>query len=253
MNKIYNIYFSPTGSSQRVAEIFSEKINAGEKLDIDLCNKNIDDIQIEKDSLCVISMPCYGGRIPETALERLLHIKAENSLAVALVTFGNRAYEDSLLELSRECEKLNFKVIAGGAVVTEHNIMHVYGKGRPDNNDKLEIEAFAEKVLEKLNKKDYSEPKFKGNYPYKEWKNNANPIEVDKEKCGQCGVCVEKCPVGAISKDSFEVNLSSCINCMRCIEVCSKKCRKIPDKLLNMITEKMKPVCESRKENEFFM
>ena len=70
----------------------------------------------------------YGGRrIPETAVQRLLDIHGSNMLAVVCVTFGNRAYEDALLELADCVEaKMAFKVIAGCAVATEHNIMHVF-------------------------------------------------------------------------------------------------------------------------------
>lgn len=253
MNKIYNIYFSPTGSSKGVNDKIIKAFKNKEKIDIDLCENNIKNTEIEKGSICIISMPCYGGRIPKTALERLLHIRGNGSLAVVCISYGNRAYEDSLLELANECEKLNFKIIAGCSAVTEHNIMHVFGKGRPDKSDVEEIEKFANSVLNKLDKKDYSKPNFKGNYTYKEWKSNIIPILFNEEKCGKCGLCVEKCPVNAISKENMQTDLDKCINCMRCIEICPKKCRKLPDNVLSMIIEKMKPVCESRKENEFFI
>jgi len=40
-------------------------------------------------------------------------------------------------------------------------------------------------------------------------------------KCNKCGMCVEICPVGAISKD-YEINFERCryVRCLKCWEVC---------------------------------
>lgn len=46
-----------------------------------------------KDTVAVVSVPVYGGRVAETAVERLSRFHAEDSLAVAVVLYGNRAYD----------------------------------------------------------------------------------------------------------------------------------------------------------------
>ncbi|MEI3169145.1 MAG: hypothetical protein V8S58_15300 [Lachnospiraceae bacterium] len=43
-------------------------------------------------------------------------------------------------------KKQGFIPAAAAAVATEHNIARVYGTGRPDENDKKEMTAFAEAV-----------------------------------------------------------------------------------------------------------
>jgi len=45
---------------------------------------------------------------------------------------------------------------------------------------------------------------------------------VNEEMCVGCGVCVEECPVGAISmsKESATINDEECIRCGRCHDVC---------------------------------
>jgi len=45
---------------------------------------------------------------------------------------------------------------------------------------------------------------------------------VDKEECVGCGVCVNICPVGAVSLVSgkAEIDGTLCIKCGRCIQVC---------------------------------
>ena len=59
---------------------------------------------------------------------------------------------------------------------------------------------------------------------------------VDKEKCTGCKVCVEKCPVDAISMDDqkAKINMDECIHCGTCHSVCPQEAvrhdsEKIPE------------------------
>ncbi len=252
MQKVYNIYFSPTGSSKKVGERIADTLSEAVET-IDLCKQNIEKVEIDKENLCVISVPCYGGRVPKTAAERLQRIHAQGAFAIVCVTFGNRAFEDALVELADICEKNGFQIIAGAAAVTEHNIMHVYGTGRPEEMDERDIVAFTKMIEMKMNQKDYSKPKLQGNHPYKEYAVKTTKVLLDKETCTNCGTCAKQCPVGAISLEGEETNTQQCINCMRCIQICPTKSRKLPEEFVNGLIEKLRPVCEERKMNEFFI
>jgi ferredoxin len=48
---------------------------------------------------------------------------------------------------------------------------------------------------------------------------------VDKDKCTGCGICIEECPVGAISMENekAEINMNECIRCGKCHEICEEK------------------------------
>lgn len=251
MKKLYNIYFSPTDSTMEVTEQISEAF-AGEKQIVDLCEDSSQTIQIENDAVAIIAVPCYGGRVPKTAAERLLKVEAAATPAILCVTFGNRAYEDALAELFDIAEARGFKVIGGCSVVTEHNIMHIFGQGRPDTKDKAEIKDFAEAVRKKLEKGETQSPDFPGNRPYKERHGGAAPIVVDEEKCTGCGLCGEKCPVKAIAWDGKHTDKEVCIGCMRCIKICPAGSRKLADGYVDKLIEKLAPACEARKENEFY-
>ncbi len=50
-----------------------------------------------------------------------------------------------------------------------------------------------------------------------------NEHRIDKEKCIECGTCLEKCPVGAISLDSGSVDQDTCIACLGCVNNCPAK------------------------------
>ena len=252
MHNLYTITFSPTGTSQlaadRIAEAFETK-----PVSVDLCQEVSGEIQIEPDSVCILSAPCYGGRIPETAVERFSHIRGNGAAAIVCVTYGNRAYEDALLELADCAKTAGCRVIAGCAAVGEHNIMHIYGTGRPDASDLDELHQFAVQAARKIEAGLTEEPVLPGNRPYKERHVSTMKILTDENTCKSCGLCAAKCPVRAISDDGRHVDETLCINCMRCIKICPEKCRKIPEELVSGLIQRVGKACEGRKANEFYL
>ena len=250
MEKIYEIVFSPTGRSNKVAGYIAENFK-GKKILLDLCKASTERISVDNDSLCIFSAPCYGGRVPITAEERLMNIHGNNTPAIVCITFGNRAFEDSLLELSDLAEKNGFKVIGAAAVSSEHNIMHIFGKGRPDEQDKMQIKEFAASAAEKLMSHNYKKPDIPGSRPYKERHRSSINIMVDENTCVCCGMCALKCPVGAISKDGRKTDKEICIGCMRCIEIC--RSRSIPKEYVDALIDRLGDACQGRKKNSFFL
>lgn len=254
MSSVYEIIFSPTHRSQAAADrIASHLLLEGEEIQkSDLCIQKEFSIHPGPEDIAVITVPSYGGRVPAAAAERLSRLKADRTPAVLAVTFGNRAFEDTLIELRDLSVQCGFSVMAACALVASHNIMQEYGRGRPDAEDLRETDQFAQRVLAKRCSGIQSEPELPGNRPYKEWHGSRMTISVNAS-CISCGICASACPVSAISKNGLSTDPDICIGCMRCVQDCPVHARNLDPDAVKKMTEKMREACSSRKNNSYYL
>lgn len=251
--KIHKIIFSPTGGTQRVSEILCQDMGK-ESVVTDLCVKAAD-IQlpvIHEDDLAVIAMPVFAGRIPTLAVERLRMVKPNNAKCVVLAVFGNRAYDDALLEMQDVATEMGFRVIAAVGAVAEHSIIRKYGKGRPDADDEQMLRQFGTDIISKAESTDCTMPKVPGNRPYKQ--GGKVPQPKGRRRCNRCGVCAKHCPIDAIPlSDPKTVDTAKCISCMKCVSVCPTGARSTGVIMNFLATQGLKKVCATRKENELYI
>ena len=207
---------------------------------------------IKEDDLVVIAMPVFAGRVPALAVERLRRANPHGAKCVVVVVFGNRAYDDALLELKDVATEMGFRVIAAVAASAEHSIIRKYGKGRPDSADEQALRRFGADIVRKAVSDDCTMPQVPGNRPYK--KGGKVPQPQGRRGCNGCGVCAKQCPADAIPlSDPKTVDSAKCISCMKCVSVCPKSVRKIGAVMNFLATQGLKKVCATRKENELYI
>ena len=144
---IVQIVFSPTGGTQKVTDAITEQwVKDARRIDLSDARTDFSGIQLEKDDIAVIAVPSFGGRVPALATQRLSSIHGNQARCVLVCVYGNRAYEDTLIELNDTAVQCGFRVTAAVAAVAEHSIAHQYAAGRPDEQDKTVLHAFAEKI-----------------------------------------------------------------------------------------------------------
>ena len=179
------------------------------------------------------------------------NVKADGTKAILVAVFGNRAIDDTLLELQDVLEASGFVCIAGMEAVAEHSLMHQFGTGRPDRQDEKELLEFATKIMESVEIQ--RTPKFPGNRPYREY--GGVPLKpVANGKCTSCDLCAKECPTGAIPLNNPKLtDKDKCISCMHCVAVCPKKARNCSKFVSFIAGRKMKKVCSGRKENKLYL
>lgn len=167
---IHQIAFSPTGGTRRVSELLCSGIEAKSIL-TELCVKEEELClpSVAAGDLVVVSMPVYAGRVPALAVERLNAVESNGATCVIVAVYGNRAYEDALVEMQDVATAQGFNVVAAVAANAEHSICRMYGAGRPDAADAGELASFGRAILERVQGgKPFGRLALPGNRPYKQ-------------------------------------------------------------------------------------
>ena len=260
INALNLIYYSPTGTTQKIVREISENIGLKLISENNIAENIIESIPIAKNCLTIIGLPVYGGRLPITAIETLEKIQSNQSPVVIVVVYGNRDYDDSLLELQEITNNCGFNIIAGAAFIGEHSFSlddKPIAKNRPDKQDLEKCKNFAKlitKKLKHLNK--LTTLTIPGNYPYKERKQLPATVhpETNHEQCDLCGICADVCPTNAISiQDLVITDGELCTLCCACVKYCPEDARTFDNPAINEIRERLILNCSIRKEPVFFV
>lgn len=249
IGKVYAVYFSATGTTRRVATHIAATL--AESLGATLATRDFtlpagraEPLMFVQGELIVFGTPVYAGRVPNVLLKYLDTMRGDGALAVPVVLFGNRAYDDALIEQRDLLDRKGFGVVGAAAFVGEHSFSTILGAGRPDSSDLALAGRFALELAEKVRiLPENAAPSplaIKGNpYPHKGYYRPRDglgeAIDLLKVKprvndsCTNCGLCVGLCPMGSISGSNVREYTGICIKCGACTKGCPAGARYYDD------------------------
>jgi ferredoxin len=189
---------------------------------------------LEEDELVLVAFPVYGGRLPSLARDIFDKLPSGKRLAAAVVVYGNRAYDDALLELYDLCCHKGWEVLAAGAFVGEHSYSQVMGRNRPDAADEEIARCFGLGIRQTLfGDKSLSEKALlgKAKRPYRPHPSKlAITPSTNNRRCVSCLLCVRSCPTGAfVNNEPRTIDSPRCILCGACIKLCPEKAKHFDD------------------------
>jgi len=258
------IYFSPTKTTKRILEAITQGIEVDrvDHLDLTSPTAKTQEFGILHAEFAIIGAPVHGGRIPLEAVKRFRWLKTHQTPAVIVVVYGNRAYEDALLELKNLTEGAGFLPVAGGAFVGEHSYSteaHPIARGRPDAEDLRKAREFGRLIREKIRNikflREITPLQVPGHFPYKEQKKRPKVSPMTQEMlCTLCGTCATVCPTGAITvSHKVTTDPNGCIHCCSCVKNCPTQARVFEASEIKEKAETLSKNCRDRKEPEIYI
>ncbi len=247
------VHFSPQGSTFTLGNELADGLGFPLNEVIDLTDPNLVPKNITRNQMAIFTIPVYSGRVPSLAIERIKKLRGDSTPCILLAVYGNRDFDDALLELYDTVKEQGFQPIGAGAFIAEHTLSQQIGTNRPDSDDLEQVALFAQKVLKQFeDKKTLQKENIRGNFPYKQV-SKAPIAPLVKDSCIACGLCAEKCPAEAIPESNYkETILDKCILCARCIQICPTQSRFLPPQFLDKVQEMLSKTALERKEPEFF-
>ena len=274
MSRIKVCYFSPTGGTLQVARCLAESMSRILCVEVEYHSYTLPKERevmpaFDAGDIVIWATPVYAGRIPNKTLDYVRSaLKGNGNLSVALVTFGNRAYDNALAELVGLMEDGGMQTVGAAAMVTRHVFSDTLGASRPNKDDIFALETFAAKVAEKI--QSFSNDKIpaievpgeshpdKYYMPLKSTNAPASFLKAkpscESERCTRCGKCLDVCPMGSISNvGGVPVFDGICIKCQACRLSCPVNAIAFTDLDYHSHIAMIEHNFSSSKQPEFFV
>lgn len=263
---IYSFSFSPTGTSAKILHGIIEGMSDVMDADVafnDLTFGSADSILPDSKDVVIAVAPVYGGKIAHIIKQRFSGIRGNNAKCIVVAVYGNRAFENAVVDFASYMQERGFVICGAGAFVGEHSYSTAVtpiAAGRPDQQDMADAQTFGKEIALKLHEGELSEVNpssltdepspaeslanfrsFVINYQQQQ---ATKPIsylpEVDSSLCDECGCCYDACPTGAISPGMKEADPAKCLKCCACVKICPQGARRFHTPFAQTLSENFK-------------
>ncbi len=261
MRSVRLIYFSPTGTTRKVLEAIARGFAADDLERPDLTFRRAIGSESSgiRSDIAIIGTPVYSGRVPLQAIEALQLLKGQDTPAVVIAVYGNRAFEDALLELTDLARQSGFIPVGAAAFIGEHSFSTPtapLAEGRPDEEDIEKAVMLGKMIREDIDKgiPENVIVQVPGNFPYKKRNPSPPPPVTDEVSCIKCANCVTICPAKAVTMQDETVltDKARCMASCACVKNCPSGARRV-DPQLAQRAQTLSSACRERKEPQFFI
>ena len=264
------VWFSPTGTTQKTVTKIAATLSRELELplatdDFTLPERRTQALRFSSHDLVVFGTPVYAGRVPNVLIKYIKTLSGRGALGIPVVLYGNRNYDDALIELRDAMEEGGIHTVAAAAFIGEHSFSTVLAAHRPDAADLAKAEAFGNAVAEKIRSRAIgTAPVFvRGETPYRPYYTprlkDGTPIDIRKvtskitDDCTYCGICAAVCPMGSLDADDPAKFTGICIKCGACIKGCPRHARYYNDEGYLFHKRDLEEVYTRRAEPELFL
>ena len=150
IKRVAGLYYSPVGGTaimtERLARSIKDVLDDCSPEDItvechDLLKEQTAGIKVDEETIVVIGMPVYVGKIPLPAANVLRGIKGNGAMTLTAVSYGGRSYGNALFELNSLAEDCGFRPIGAGAFLISYMARR---NSATSSAPALDIESMAE-------------------------------------------------------------------------------------------------------------
>ncbi|HDS15642.1 MAG TPA: 4Fe-4S dicluster domain-containing protein [Proteobacteria bacterium] len=247
--RIFMVYCSPAGTTRLVGRVLENFLR--EQGPVGVCelgcnpSAEADFLREIKDAagrrLLFVGSPVYSSHALPPVMEFIARLPVKpDAWAVPFATWGGATSGLALEEMAEALAARGYKLAGAAKILALHSLMweaaDPVGAGQPDvaaERMMLELVRVVTENLRRDRPPVLSQELLR--YQSAAAREDMRKLNlqiarkilpsrvVDEQRCSGCGVCVNSCPVAALSLQPFPVFGENCILCFNCVRLCPEK------------------------------
>lgn len=185
----------------------------------------------DRETLVLLGAPVYAGHVLKLFGAAVSACRGCGAPAVTVCLYGNRCYDEAVLDLYDLSVNAGFVPFAAAAFVGEHSFTAAVGTGRPNADDRAGAERFGRALLKKVGT---CGPLSRDRVPFVARDNGlvgshrsslsvVSGPTVRADLCTHCGACIDACPMGVLSAAAGGLPVCAARGCLKC-RACARVC-----------------------------